>query len=81
MQLKITIEQHRRIPNVSLDAHVRQKQITLGEALSSRTAIYLDVKYWIILRDVDGGLAKSQAACELLHQLRANVVNGKIFVL
>jgi len=40
------IDHHLHMPEISLDAHVRQCQISLGTELSLKTAIYL-----LIIRD------------------------------
>jgi hypothetical protein len=65
-------------PRVSLDEHVRRAHITLGESLSTRRAIYLDVKYWIILRAAAEDLDNTSAV-ELLTLLRAGVAAGILF--
>ena len=41
--------------DISLAAYVRSRQIELADGLK-RKAIYLDIKFWIILRDVVAGL-------------------------
>lgn len=49
--------------------------LALGESLDTRAAIYLDTRYWLILRDVlRGGYGASGA--ELLERLRAAVRAG-----
>jgi hypothetical protein len=50
-----------------LKAHVRRRQIELAESLKPKRAIYLDTKFWIILRDIVLGLRTRLADRELLE--------------
>jgi hypothetical protein len=65
--------------DVSLDAYVRSLQIELARSLEHKKAIYLDIKFWIILRDVAAGMRKDPAELELLSLLREGVVKDKLF--
>ncbi len=40
---------HEGKSDVSIDQHVKKCQIELARSLQNKHAIYLDVKYWIIL--------------------------------
>jgi hypothetical protein len=55
------------------------RQIELAHSLKSKRAIYLDIKFWIILRDVVTGLRFSTAEVTLLSLLRKGVAQGRIF--
>lgn len=74
-----TIEEHRATPQISIDRHVKSRVVALGRSLDSRTAIYLDTKFWIILRECAEGKRTDPAAQELLHRLRSLVAEGKVF--
>lgn len=74
-----SIESHRASPDVSLDEHVLSCQIALAKGLEQRKAIYLDTKFWIILRDAAAGICTSEDSLQLLALLRGNVVAGKMF--
>lgn len=63
----------------SLDEYVRQRQFELARDLEHRKAVYLDVKYWIILRDVVAGRRDGSSEIQLLHSLRERVSNGQVF--
>lgn len=76
---KFSIESHLASPEVSLDEYVRSCQIALAKGLEQRKAIYLDTKYWIILRDAAAGICTSEDSLQLLALLRANVASAKIF--
>jgi hypothetical protein len=65
--------------DVSLGAYVRARQVELAKSLRRRGAIYLDIKFWIILRDVVMGLRTAPAEQELLSLLREGVAEGSIF--
>ncbi len=72
-----SIDQHRASPDVSIDEHVRRRQLELAQSLEQKQAIYLDLKFWIILRDVAAGLRTAAQEIELLHLLRKLVAGGK----
>jgi hypothetical protein len=74
-----TIEKHRATPQISIDRHVKSRVVALGRSLDSRNAVYLDTKFWIILRDCAAGKRSDPAAQELLHRLRTLVAEGKVF--
>lgn len=43
--------QHYQHPEISIDQYSRTMRINFGEELSERIPIYLDTKFWIMLRD------------------------------
>ena len=72
------IEMHMATPEVSLDRHTRGRLLELGAILALKRAIYLDLCFWIQLRDaVRHG--KSEKALRLLAALRALVKSGVAF--
>ncbi|MBZ5509867.1 MAG: hypothetical protein LAN70_01735 [Acidobacteriia bacterium] len=62
-----------------MDEYVRQRQIELAVDLEFKKAVYLDVKFWIILRDVAVGRRAGSNEIQLLHSLRECVSKGKVF--
>lgn len=68
---------HRAQPNVSLEDYVRQERIQLGREVSKKYRIYLDLRFWILLRDVELGKNKKQGLIELLNRLNYLVNNEK----
>lgn len=66
---------HKAHPNVSLEHHVRQKCIQLGEEVSKKYRIYLDLRFWILLRNVELGRNEDRALIELLKKLKYLVDN------
>jgi hypothetical protein len=76
---KFSIKGHLASPDVSLDEYVRSRQIALAKRLEQRKAIYLDIKYWIMLRDAATGICTSEDSLQLLALLRSNVAASKVF--
>lgn len=73
------IDAHRATPEISLERHVKNRVVELGQRLESQAAIYLDTKFWIVLRDCAVGRNNDPAAQELLQRLRTLVRDGKAF--
>lgn len=70
-----TFDFHRANPDVTPDAHIRTRHIELGESVMSKERIYLDLKYWILLRKVVTGQTTDPAATNLLAGLRRKVAS------
>ena len=73
------LQRHLASPDVTLGTHVRSCHAALAEELRFRRVIYLDTKYWIILRDVIAGIRMADQELELLRILRELVSAGKAF--
>lgn len=73
------IKEHLASPDISLGAHMRRRQRELGESLQSRRAIYLDQKFWIILRGVAAGERRAPDEVTLLQLLKQAVASGIAF--
>lgn len=71
------IEFHRQKPDVSLQSYVRDKRCQLGAAVASIHRIYLDQRFWLLLRDVALGRSRDMAISDLLAMLRYLVVKGR----
>jgi len=65
--------------DIPLDIYVRSRQIELAKALEHKKAIYLDIKFWIILRDIVEGLRSDPTEIELLSLLREGVAKERFF--
>jgi len=74
-----TIQQHLDAPEVSLDQHVDSRRAELALALESRQAIYLDIKFWILLRNVVAEQGSTERQRELLTILKERVASGLAF--
>ena len=78
-EIEHSFQRHRASPRVSLEEYVRQRRIELGRALDGKTRIYLDTRFWIILRDVGLGSRTDEDSRALLAELRRIVGTGKGF--
>lgn len=74
-----TIEEHRAAPHISIDQHVQHRVVELGRSLDSRAAVYLDMRFWIMLRQSALGDDPDPSVAELLQLLRSRVAQGAIF--
>jgi hypothetical protein len=73
-----TITRHMVSPEVSLEQHRRRRVHALGRSLVSRKAIYLDLRFWIYLRDA-ARYNKQGPERDLLSGLRRRVAAGALF--
>lgn len=73
-----SIDRHRASPEVSLDRHTRSRLLELGTMLAPRKAIYLDLCFWILLRDAMRSGA-SDVGLHMLSTLRGLVKSGVAF--
>lgn len=55
---------------------MRQKRVKLGAEVASRRRIYLDQRFWLLLRDASLGNCRESGIAELLSFLRASVKEG-----
>jgi hypothetical protein len=70
------IVRHLKHPEISIDTYAKQKIIELGVSLSSLVKVYLDKRFWILLRDVHIGRSSCPDICRLLDTLRLSVQKG-----
>lgn len=70
-EIGASIDAHRAHPEVDLRAHSRNKQIELAMSLKGRRAIYLDLKFWIGIRDAQAVGHALHPYSTLLSSLRA----------
>jgi hypothetical protein len=78
-KLKLSFDRHKAEPHLPIDAHVQSRSIELGRAIEKRRAIYLDQRYWIIIRDVAINRRSDSASVELANVLADLVREGTIF--
>ena len=78
-KMKESFDRHKAQLHVSIDEHVRSRSIELGQVLEKRAAIYLDQRYWIIVRDVILNRRTDSLSVNLANLLGDLVREGKIF--
>lgn len=69
---------HLAEPDVSLAQHIARRKAELAENVLERTRVYLDLKFWIFLRDALLGTPQHPLHQELLETLRAGVADGRL---
>jgi len=72
------IEFHRSNQDVSLQSYVDDKRRQLGAMVTSTQRIYLDQRFWLLLRDVLLDRSGDAAISDLLALLRYLVSQGKV---
>lgn len=77
-KLMSSFEKHTFAPDVSMREYVRNKKIELGKKVSQHKLIYLDMNYWIILRDALLGRRADHKSVSLLNNLRLYAEKHKI---
>jgi hypothetical protein len=70
------IDAHRAKPNVSVEEHLQTRIAKLAQLVTSRRRIYLDTRYWILLRDASLNRAQQPIHDVLLDALRQGVCVG-----
>ena len=73
-----TIAEHLTTSRVTFLEHVRGSGLRLGESIAQRKPIYLDTKFWILMRNASRGNDTSNAVI-LLKLLKQAVNEGKVF--
>lgn len=74
-----SIDGHRAHPEVDLQKHCRNRQIELATNLQGRRSIYLDLKFWIGMRDAQAAGRTPHQYSALLASLRKAVANRRAF--
>jgi hypothetical protein len=74
-----SLREHRTRSNVSLREHVDGQRAALWISIRQRQRVYLDTRYWILLRDAALGRPKQAVHAGLLEVLRERVRSGLIF--
>lgn len=73
-----SVTEHLENPDVDVTSYVRRKRISLAHEIKGRKKVYLDTKYWALLRDVRLGRSVCQDTTKLLHILESRVADGSL---
>ncbi|MHC1699241.1 MAG: hypothetical protein AB9919_14480 [Geobacteraceae bacterium] len=73
-----TFDKHTKEPEKTVDAYIKEKKLELGEWVNQRRKVYLDTKFWLLLRDAHLDRAKEQSQYDLLKLTADAVSSGKI---
>lgn len=77
-EIKANFASHKGQPQVSPAAHFHSLCLDVGRLAASKTRIYLDSCYWIMLRDAASGNARRQEHSSILELLRMLVHAGSV---
>jgi hypothetical protein len=72
-----SFEYHRQHPEITIEQHVKAMALVLAESLKGVEKIYLDKRFWVLLRDAHMARSMIQPAYELLGEIRSAVKGGK----
>lgn len=75
--MRASFEKHRAEAHITTDSYVRSRSIALGDAILQRERVYLDLNYWLRLRDVVLGRRTDPELISLLASLRDSVKEKK----
>ncbi len=64
--------------DVPVEDHVRDLRIKLGESVMQRERVYLDKRYWILLRDIEIGRSKDIDIIKVLEFLKKGVFEKRL---
>lgn len=73
---KITLDTHRQHPEISLEKYFRAKALSTADKVLARKLVYLDTRYWILLREVVLGRSADTTLVSTLTRLRSLVADG-----
>lgn len=74
-----TLEDHFADPDITIDQHVDARALNLANQLVGKAAIYLDTRFWIVVREVRDGTRTKPIERKLVHHLEALVGAGRAF--
>jgi hypothetical protein len=75
---RITLAYHRQHPEVSLKRYVRSKTLAIADRVLARKRVYLDTRFWILVRDVFLGRPQEALHEQIADRLRELVRTGKV---
>lgn len=67
---------HKEEPDIDIESYIRRLRVLLGASISKKNKIYLDLRYWIFIRDAYLGVSKKPIHDALLKSLRIFVKSG-----
>lgn len=76
-KVKSSFEYHRGRNDISIDQYIKHKQLALAEEILGKKAVYLDIKYWIILCEASLKRSNLEQEYELL-ELAINLVENDL---
>lgn len=78
MRFVSTFEKHQRERDKSLDSYLKERRLSLGQSIADRHKVYLDTKYWLLLRNHLLGRSRDPAIAKLADLLIDGVTSAKL---
>ena len=78
MEYVDTLDKHLADQQKTLVDYAKERRLLLGGQLRNRKKIYLDTKYWILLRDSSLGIGTDPSVKNLLKSLKTGVSSGDL---
>src|ERR1051325_11371440 len=75
---RITINYHLAHPEISLEGYVRSKMLATADRVLARKKVYLDTRFWILMRDVFLGRSKDRLHKQISEKLCQLVTAGRV---
>lgn len=77
MRIVNTFDKHLYEPEKSVGAYIKEKKLELGSSLLGLKKIYLDTKYWVMMRDAKLGRAENKKQIQLLEMSEVLAASGE----
>jgi hypothetical protein len=71
------VEMHSSEPEIDPQQHLYRREVELGREVSSRLRVYLDTRYWILIRDHINGKRTNSHIGAIYDLLRSLVSDGR----
>lgn len=78
MRFVNTFKEHQREHAKSLDSYLKDRRLSLGQGIADRHKVYLDTKYWLLLRDHLLGRSRDSEIGKLAELLIDGVTSAKL---
>lgn len=72
------LEQHRARPEITFDQHLASLEEDVALEALGKARVYLDLRYWIFLRDADLGKPQKPVHVKLLEEMLRGVSEGRL---
>ncbi|MDD2734937.1 MAG: hypothetical protein PHF56_13430 [Desulfuromonadaceae bacterium] len=77
MRIVNTFDKHLQEPEKTVGAYIKKKKLELGVSLLGFKKIYLDTKYWLMIRDAKLDRSKNEKQCQLLEMTEKLAASGE----
>ncbi len=78
MEFINTFDKHASEPEKTVDSYIKEKKLELSEWINQRKKVYLDTKFWLLLRDAHLSRDNQPGLHDLLKFMTGGVLAGKL---